>query len=306
MIRLQIDDQSLHSVRLAYSPLWEALGSIALLARYRGEVPSPYTQWARRVRQGMPPELNSGLVDLMRGSDPEGFPQTFIHVPGLLGGTLSEELAHAVGANSMGPPGERLADLLQQYWNWAIAPYWTSIRSVLEEEVLFRGRTFAVAGPEAMLGELVGRMDWSKPYLTAPYHRDVSRDVLQSQLTLVPMVFAGGLRIITGPQQEAVALSYQARATGFLHALPAGKPGTQKRDRLTLLLGKGRAQVLRSLEVPKTTTMIAATLGMAKSTVSQHLSVLTQAGLVWRQRVGGRVFYQIDRDGFVVLEHLGS
>jgi len=50
---------------------------------------------------------------------------------------------------------------------------------------------------------------------------------------------------------------------------------------------------------------VAASLGMAKSTVSQHLTVLSASGLVWKQRLGGRVLYQLDRGGVALLERLG-
>nr|AGZ93999.1 arsr family transcriptional regulator [Streptomyces sp. MMG1662] len=75
---------------------------------------------------------------------------------------------------------------------------------------------------------------------------------------------------------------------------------------MALLIGTGRARIMRALEMPKTTTAVAQSLGLAKSTVSQHLVVLTSAGIVWRQRLGGRVFYQLDHSGFALLEQLGD
>jgi DNA-binding transcriptional ArsR family regulator len=46
-------------------------------------------------------------------------------------------------------------------------------------------------------------------------------------------------------------------------------------------------------------------VGLAKSTVSQHLTVLTGTGIVWKQRVGGSVFYSLDDNGRALLKQLG-
>jgi DNA-binding transcriptional ArsR family regulator len=249
----------------------------------------------------MPRELVEGLVVPMRRS--VLFPPGSVPLPDPARGTLAAEL-DALRARFDGPGAERLCALLARYWEWAVAPHWTSIRASLEEEVLFRGRTLAVSGAEAMLEELDGRVLWARPRLTAPYHRDLDVTAAGAQLLLVPTVFAGGVRLF---QQEdgVVAMSYQARTTRFLRVPAPDGRAADVEDRLALLLGNGRAQVVRALEVPRTTTAVARTLGFAKSTVSEHLTVLTSAGLVWKEREGGRVLYQLDRGGLAVLEHLG-
>ncbi|USX56200.1 helix-turn-helix transcriptional regulator [Lentzea sp. HUAS12] len=303
MIRLRMDDDSLGRVRLALSPLWETIGSLAILARYPGEAPSPYSRWARAVRGGMPRELVKGLVEPLRRADPPLFPPGSVPLPSPDRGTLAAELEE-LRRRYEGHGADELCTLLERYWDWAIAPHWARMRASLEEEALFRGRTLVVSGPEAMLEELDGRVLWSRPVLTAPFHCDLDVSVTRSQLLLVPTVFAGGVRLF---QREpgVVALSYQARATGFFQVLTASERVSRTGDRLAILLGSGRAQVVRALEVPQTTTAVAASLGMAKSTVSQHLTVLSASGLVWKQRLGGRVFYQLDRGGVALLERLG-
>ncbi len=66
---------------------------------------------------------------------------------------------------------------------------------------------------------------------------------------------------------------------------------------LELLLGHGRAAVLRALGRPATTTELAARLHYAPSTVSAHLDVLSRAGLVERHRVRRSVFYGLNATG---------
>ncbi|QMU71838.1 helix-turn-helix transcriptional regulator [Streptacidiphilus sp. P02-A3a] len=304
MIRLHVDDDSLQTTRLAFSPLWETIGSLGILARYRGATPSPYTNWARRVRDGMPAEFTRDLVDALRRPEPPLFPSGFVPVPDPARTTIEAELQHMRERHTGSAGANRRIALLERYWEWAIAPHWTSIRSSLEEEILFRGRTLAVGGVDAMLAELGGRVSWTPPYLTAPYHRDLDTGLNRTRLLLVPTVFAGGLRLFM-EEDGVVAMSYQARATGYFHALTAPVRDSVAEDRLALLLGKGRAQVVRALEVPTTTTALADALGVAKSTVSQHLTVLNDAGIVWKQRLGGRVFYQLDSAGLALLRQLG-
>ncbi|MFF2132092.1 ArsR/SmtB family transcription factor [Streptomyces olivochromogenes] len=304
MIRLTVDDETLHTVRLAISPLWEAIGSLGILARYRGEAPSPYANWVRTVRRAAPAEVVGELVEALWRPEPSPLSPARLPMPDPSRNTVTSELEHLVRLSGDDPEVRRAAALLSTYWDHAVAPYWTSIRSSLEEEILFRGRTLAVEGPEAMLHEVGGRVLWSKPLLTAPYHRDLERTVTRSRLLLVPTVFAGGLRLLV-EHDERLAMSYQARAAGHFHVLTARPAQPETDDRLALLLGKGRAQVARVLVVPRTTTAVAETLGLAKSTVSQHLAVLTEAEFVWKQRLGGQVFYQLDRSGLALLRQLG-
>jgi DNA-binding transcriptional ArsR family regulator len=52
---------------------------------------------------------------------------------------------------------------------------------------------------------------------------------------------------------------------------------------------------------PKAVTDIAAQLPVSRPAVSQHLKVLTQAGLVTHQRLGTRRLYQVDPEGVQAL-----
>ncbi|MGN9846518.1 ArsR/SmtB family transcription factor [Nonomuraea sp. H19] len=63
---------------------------------------------------------------------------------------------------------------------------------------------------------------------------------------------------------------------------------------------------MRGLLSPTTTTKLATSLGLAPSTVSQHLAVLASAGLVRRYRVGPRVLYELEDTGVVLLTQLGD
>jgi DNA-binding transcriptional ArsR family regulator len=92
---------------------------------------------------------------------------------------------------------------------------------------------------------------------------------------------------------NAVALGYQARGTSALF-MPQE---TSFDGRLELLLGHGRAAVLRALDQPATTTELARRLNYAPSTVSAHLDVLTRGGLLDRHRVRRSVYYGLTETG---------
>ncbi|SBU92009.1 DNA-binding transcriptional regulator, ArsR family [Streptomyces sp. Ncost-T6T-1] len=304
MIRIDLDEDTLRTVRLTLSPLWETFGSLGVLARYRGEAPAPYTEWARAVRLTLPTGLAGDLAGVLRDSGLSRLVPEFVSLPDPARDTFAAELDHLRRMRGDRAEERHLFALLSRYWDCALAPHWHRIRSSLEEEILLRGRTLAVEGVEAMLGELGGRVLWSRPRLTVPYHRDLDLSIARSRLLLVPTVFAGGLRLLV-EESEGVAMSYQARATGRLRVLTAVADGDRTEDRLALLLGRGRAQVVRALELPMTTTAVAEALGLAKSTVSQHLAILSGSGIVWKRRIGASVFYQLDQSGLALLRQLG-
>ena len=69
---------------------------------------------------------------------------------------------------------------------------------------------------------------------------------------------------------DVVMVSYQSRARRC--SPKSGDGAGAEQDRLAILLGRGRASVLRALTTPATTTGLATTLGLAASTVSEHLA----------------------------------
>ncbi|MFU8874774.1 helix-turn-helix domain-containing protein [Micromonospora sp. SL4-19] len=64
--------------------------------------------------------------------------------------------------------------------------------------------------------------------------------------------------------------------------------------------------MLRALARPATTAGLAATLGLAPSTVSEHLGALLTAGVVHRRRVGRRVLYGLEPAGSALVTLIGE
>jgi DNA-binding transcriptional ArsR family regulator len=63
-------------------------------------------------------------------------------------------------------------------------------------------------------------------------------------------------------------------------------------DPLGALVGRTRAALLASLDLPQTTTQLATQLDLSPAAVSQHLKILHNAALVTAQRRGRMVLYQ--------------
>jgi hypothetical protein len=145
VIRLYIDSESLNSVRLTFSPFWEAIASLALLARYRGPVPSQYASWIAAVRKDMPTEVAHNLLGIMRAPDSPVLSLAQGHIPDPSRNSITAELQY-LRESAAYSANEQTVDLIERYWEWAVAPYWASIRASLEGEVTLRGRTLAVAG----------------------------------------------------------------------------------------------------------------------------------------------------------------
>ncbi|WP_140394576.1 helix-turn-helix domain-containing protein, partial [Streptomyces recifensis] len=161
------------------------------------------------------------------------------------------------------------------------------LRALLEADVAFHSRRLAEVGLGTLLPELDPRLSWDGRTLTLPggvYERRLGG----RGLVLMPSVFCWP-DVITGfdpPWQPA--LVYPARGVGGLWA----EPGTRTPAALVRLLGRNRAAVLAALDDPASTTALAHRLGLAASSVSSHLSVLRDSGLLTSRRYGHQVLYE--------------
>ncbi|MGW5669384.1 ArsR family transcriptional regulator [Micromonospora sp. NPDC003776] len=333
MIRIELDEPTLARTRIATSPLWEVKCSLYLLQRHPDEAPWPYTSWARHARRVLAELPEAAPATLYHRTGPR-YPDFLGPVPPGASPTIEEELAalRATPAEVIAEqlpryhaPDDlpdwlspfvtdreaalnRLADGVQAYWDAAIAPWWPAMRAALDEEVLHRARALAAHGPDALLSDLHERVRWEKPVLTLVKPPEQSFQAVDQRLLLIPLIFSRGALTCSTDHPEVVAVSYQARGAVVLADRPNGDttPGTPATDRLAVLVGRGRAQVLRALARPATTAGLAATLGLAPSTVSAHLAALLAAGVVHRRRAGRRVLYGLEPAGLALVTLIGA
>jgi DNA-binding transcriptional ArsR family regulator len=331
VIRIELDEPTLARTRIAISPLVELVCGLYLLDRNPDEVPWPYTGWAERAREVLRTDPATAPVRLYFRLGPVS-PDLFSPLPPTACPTIDEELdalrrtpsavvtAEFAKHYPDGPPEflapfrdepdrafGRLADGLAAYWAAAIAPYWPAMRGALDEEVLLRARALAADGPDALLSGLHPRVRWERPVLTLVKPLEHAFRAVDQRLLLVPLIFSRGALMCSSDHPDVVMVTYQSRGAAVLADGPApaaaAGPGD---DRLALLVGRGRAAVLRALGNPATTTGLATALGLAPSTVSEHLAALQAAGVVHRRRVGRRVLYGLEPAGLALVTLLGG
>ncbi|MBG0568774.1 ArsR/SmtB family transcription factor [Actinoplanes aureus] len=325
MIRIELDEPTLARTRIAISPLGEAVCSLYLLHRNPGGAPWPYDAWARTARRILetdPATEPLSLYAQLPGASPDfidPIPETALPTIGEQLERLRETPADVIGEqlDKHYPDGDvpevlrpfrddrraaldRLAGGLAAYWDAAIAPHWPAMRAALDEEVLLRARALAADGPDALLARLHDRIRWERPVLTLVKPLEHSFDAVDQRLLLVPLIFSRGALMCSTDHPEVVMVTYQSRGAAVLAETPAPSV-PEDQDRLAVLLGRGRASVLRALTVPATTTALAVALGLAPSTVSEHLTGLQAAGVVHRRRAGRRVLYGLEPAGTALV-----
>jgi DNA-binding transcriptional ArsR family regulator len=320
VVRIRLSDDELSRTRLAISPLWELFASLFVLHDERP--PAEYTEWAAHTRTALrgvelgPLDLSMPLIhqipDFVAPIPKEPLRNLDDEIEGVRGADPAEVRSDIAALWGDDPPppwdafvarprelADRLADALHTYWDVAMADDWSRLRAVLEGEMLGRARALALSGPGAVLDELHPSIRWRAPVIELYKEKEYDMRLEGRVLVLIPLVFARGVMMGESEDQSAIALGYQARGTAALF-----EPGEGAFEgRMELLLGHGRAAVLRALDQPATTTALARRLRYAPSTVSAHLDVLARAGLLERHRVRRSVYYGLNDTGrsFVAL-----
>lgn len=322
MIRIELDEPTLARTRIAISPLWEAVCSLMLLDRNPGRLGFPFEEWEIRARTALASDDARALRESYL-AHPREFPDFLAPAPLVAMPSIEEELeavratpADVVTAELdvyaqlpqlqwLRDKGslDRVADAVQVYWDRAMAPFWPGMRAALEEEVLNRARALAGAGPDLLLAQLHERVRWESPILMLLKREEMDYRAEDKRLLLIPLIFSRGALMCSSDRGDVIAVSYQSRGSAVLASAHQREP---EADGLALLLGRGRAQVLRALSTPSTTAGLAASLGLAPSTVSEHLSVLVQAGVAYRRRAGRRVLYGLEPAGLAMVSLIGS
>ncbi|MER7922676.1 DUF5937 family protein [Streptomyces sp. NPDC096057] len=174
-------------------------------------------------------------------------------------------------------------------WHVLVAPLWDRIRGLLDADITTRSRQLADGGLEGLFADLHQRATWRNDELHLTGLRHGVVDLRGRGLVLVPTAF-GWPNLGIGPTDSASttppALVYPMRGAARLWERPA------QSSAISRLLGAGRASVLAETFLPGTTSGLAQRLGLAPATVSQHLSVLRDAGLVSASRRGREVLYR--------------
>lgn len=152
--------------------------------------------------------------------------------------------------------------------------------------MLRRSRQLAVGGARELFADLHPNVRWLGDRLVVTRSWEYSAS-LGDGLVLVPTSFSWpDVTVMVEPYRPM--LIYPATGVGTLWTSgPPPAPGA-----LAALLGRTRAQILTALADPATTSVLARRMSLTPGAVSQHLTVLADAGLVTRRRLGREVVYR--------------
>ena len=311
MIRLRLTPGDFQRLRFAYSPLAEVAESLYVL--HSGDVPALHRAWFDKTRC----QLRDVDVNVLRAIVPAPRP----HVASfLLAGarepstSIDAQLAMVAELPAQRlrddldvvwrgdlpattkrildhGGGPRIANALRRYWSVAIEPYWPQIRAVLDGDVAYRASRIARGGIEALLSDLHPELELAEHAIHVQSNAaGVEHRLSGGGLLLVPCVFAWPHVMADLGAGNEPSITYGPRGIGNLWS-NADAPVVDG-DPLGALLGRSRAEILRSVGLPKSTSDLARELAQSMPTVSTHLAVLRRSGLVVSWRSGRRVLYQ--------------
>lgn len=309
MLSFRFGPEDVANVRFAISPLMELHNSVRTLDH--PEAKALHLPWVAATRERVA-DLDIGVLRALQRS--RAATPDFLHPPprgplGDLEGEIAEMLAtpadqvraevRRVSAPEPLPavlrPFEEdpeaavgaLADLVRAYWERALAPHWGRIRALLEGDVLYRARRLADEGAQRLFADIHPELRFDDDTLFIDMPFDGHLDLDGRGLLFVPSAFTWPRpsASMEAPWQPFVV--YPARGIASLWDRGRAAPPAA----LAALLGARRAAVLAGLHAPRSTTELARALELSPGSVSQHLAVLRDAGLVNAHRVGRVVLY---------------
>lgn len=322
MIRIHISAQDLAEFRFAFSPMEETLASIRVLmdpSRNAFHLP-----WISKHREELKrldlaplfaltiPLQTDGYVPDFLTPAPEGpypdFEEELARVRGVDHAQMRRELDVTFERRPMPEEArhlydhpddglDRLVGALRAYWASAVEPDWPRIRALLEGDVMYRAREIALHGPEVFFEEMPPGVRYADGVLEIERTFDHEMRLDGRGLLLLPIAFATPRVFVMLDEPYQPTLCYPPRGVATLWG--SGSEWTPKA--LEALLGGRRAAILRSLEVPLTTTDLADRVGVTPAAVSQQLTQLRDSGLVESRRSGSRVYSSLTPRGNELL-----
>jgi hypothetical protein len=312
MIEIVLAHSDLARVRFAHSPVNELVASLRVLQDPGRQL--MYGRWLAAVR----PRLDGLGLDLLAALAPTGryLPAFLFPPPTQPWGVLADELEQIAAS----PPAMVRAELdkvcegrplpavleplyhdpvgqlpdvveeLERYWQAAVEPVWQRLRGLCTADLAYRMEQFADGGQARVLANLHPDLSFTDDLLRIdkPHHCSHRFDLAGTGIVLVPCAFTWPTLSVDCCGVDQPVLIYPPRGVAELWE----DTGADQPDPLSALVGRTRAVLLASLDLPRTTTQLAEQLGLSPAAVSQHLKILSNAALVSAQRRGRMVLYQ--------------
>ncbi|OFE15695.1 hypothetical protein BA895_21920 [Humibacillus sp. DSM 29435] len=307
MIRAQLDAMTVSRVRWAPSPAYEAVGWLTLAAAGRRHPqlgdPGAAARYALRdPRVAVTAALMAGglygrympdFVTPKPPPDPGSRPGQPLQAQlDLIRATPVDKIEAQIAQLATGPrewtrlDPQRLAavvaDGLATFWRIALADQWPWLQARLHQALDQQLLSVRDGGIGEVLAHLHPSVRWRQGCLEIdkPYAEDVI--LHHTELVLVPSVMTWPRLAVQvcDPADAMIAFPVDPTATRASPPHPHA------------LLGRGRTRVLQAVSTGRSTTALSEELAMAASTVSHHLGVLLDTGMVTRIRQGHHVLYR--------------
>jgi DNA-binding transcriptional ArsR family regulator len=296
MLRIEFSLHDLARVRLmtAHAPVAETMFAINLLHCDGGG--KPFERWRRAVRAQLGPLANSlgPHVRSLRFT-----PELFTMREGAFNRAERPFMAVCDGQES--------AAAVHRFYQIAVAPYWKRVHSYLEAEHASRSVIALSAGIEGLLSTLDPLAKWKPPVLeiSAPFSKTVRLD--GRGLLITPSLFhAEPPNVFLCDSSRSSPVLVYPTPFNVTDAKSLWNLSAPDERMLNALIGRTRAGVLRALSQSHTTTGLSRRLGVSPAAVSQHTSILRDAGLIITRRKRNSVWHSLTPLGLALLNDSGS
>ena len=302
VIEIRVGTDDLARVRFAADPAWETTASINMLAFPRAHV------LHERLRRRLPRHPGFDLDHLLRSPAPRWIPDALGPTPD--GEATDPETAWPVIVDTEVSVAESDLQMIQKlrpetriarmspdeylattaeaivgYWREVLEPLWDRIHGIVTADIAHHRAALASQGLGAALPGLHEELSFAGETVRVAMHTDAVVQASGRGVWFVPSVFRWPWISVDIREREPV-VSYAARGAGRVW-----EDEQQSDLGLVELLGRSRAEILRRLDVPRSTTGLSRDLELSPSTVSWHLSVMSTSGLLGSRREGRRVLY---------------
>ncbi|MBL6275300.1 winged helix-turn-helix transcriptional regulator [Micromonospora fiedleri] len=324
MLKIHFSGEDILRTRVApaANPVWEAVLSLHLLPKRTGD--PLLSGWRRDVLRDLYREENiDGLRLLLALNPPRGYFPDFLtpyeSMDGFEAGmeavrrtpvsllhrdlTLvanTRSLPADAGALARGEPDalEQLTTAMGRYRELALGPYWTHVQAAVEADRARRARTLLDGGVKGLLTGLRPGVRWDSGILEIPGYPNSRELHLEGRgLLLVPSFFCADMPVALLDPELPPVLVYPVDRLG---GLASGKP-EKSTTALAALLGRTRAAVLAASDDGCSTGELARRLYISPAAVSQHTTVLRNAGLLVSHRDRNTVLHTLTPLGRAIL-----
>lgn len=323
MLHIHFTDADLAHTRIARDPdpLWEIAFSLHRHQTRQGRW--AYAEWRRNVRghiqsKGLVPTVSSVLLPLFPRTSyfpdfltpaqaSQGLEAGLEAIMATPGRRVRREIALLDRVTAAPPWTRRLAErdtreglvrALRDYHRAAIAPFTEQIRTHLEADRARRIRDLMHAGTPGLLEGFAPIMRWRPPVLDVVYVPGEHDLYLAGRgLLLLPSFFCWDTPVAIADPSLPPVLAYPLKHR--IQPDTVTDPG--RTPPLAVLLGAGRATVLRAAAQGATTGELARAAGISASAASRHANALRDGGLITTCRHGSSVLHTLTPLGASLL-----